>query len=299
VRRKALSGRADRWKIFLEQTPVFPRCLAASIHSWPWRIQTCDSCSQRRPSGIAPSPLTRRALSLAPRASPRPRKSRACSTQNLKPNLCPFFSLQAPLFFVHECDCVPWNRSELAKSYDNRDATVGKGFTLCGDHFDVHRFHSELIYGRRGDSETGEGIAMCRVGGELKCLVSVRIRLVSICGCSFLCMVISMLILPSPPANAVTAIASHQTTTASQKTVFVLITYNFPVLSARAVPQLVDFCKRYGMTTLSPHVLRDAFLKLDFLSCDMTALSVLYPRNPYVDSCPLRFVSSSSAVAVL
>ena len=73
--------------------------------------------------------------------------------------------------------CV-FYRSELAKSYDNRDATVGKGFTLCGDHFDVHRFHSELIYGRRGDSETGEGIAMCRVGGEFKCLVSVRIRLV-------------------------------------------------------------------------------------------------------------------------
>ena len=44
---------------------------------------------------------------------------------------------------------------------------------------------------------------------------------------------------------------SFQTTTASQKTVFVLITYNFPVLSARAVPQLVDFCKRYGTAILS------------------------------------------------
>lgn len=80
-------------------------------------------------------------------------------------------SFSTPSIRVQLCVC---NRSELAKSYDNRDATVGKGFTLCGDHFDVHRFHSELIYGRRGDSETGEGVALCRVRGELKmiCLIS-------------------------------------------------------------------------------------------------------------------------------
>jgi len=29
-------------------------------------------------------------------------------------------------------------------------------------HFDVHRFHPPLIYGRRGGPDDGEGIALCR-----------------------------------------------------------------------------------------------------------------------------------------
>lgn len=33
--------------------------------------------------------------------------------------------------------------------------TIGKGFRFTGDHFDVHRFHPPLVYGRRGDAETG------------------------------------------------------------------------------------------------------------------------------------------------
>jgi preprotein translocase subunit Sec63 len=59
-------------------------------------------------------------------------------------------------------------------------------------------FHDNLIYGRRGDAETGEGIALCK------------------------------------------------TVTQSGKTVFALITYVFPMLSARAVPQLVEFCQEHG-----------------------------------------------------
>ena len=29
-------------------------------------------------------------------------------------------------------------------------------------HYDVHRFHPPLIYGRRGGPDDGEGIALCR-----------------------------------------------------------------------------------------------------------------------------------------
>jgi hypothetical protein len=37
------------------------------------------------------------------------------------------------------------------------------GFDLAGDHFDVFRFHPPLIYGRRGNSDEGEGISLARV----------------------------------------------------------------------------------------------------------------------------------------
>ncbi len=38
-----------------------------------------------------------------------------------------------------------------------------------------------------------------------------------------------------------------QTSNAAGQLVFVLITYDYPTLSARAVPQLEEFCRRYGM----------------------------------------------------
>ncbi len=37
----------------------------------------------------------------------------------------------------------------------DRDTTIGKGFRFCGNHFDVHRFHPPLVYGRRGGPEGG------------------------------------------------------------------------------------------------------------------------------------------------
>jgi len=88
------------------------------------------------------------------------------------------------------------NQSELSsylKAYDSRDATIGAGFVLGGDHFDVHRFHPPLIYGRRGDADNGEGISLAR--GKSK----------------------------------------------SGKVVYLLITYVLPIVSARAVPQQIDF----------------------------------------------------------
>jgi len=49
------------------------------------------------------------------------------------------------------------------KAYESRDNTIGAGFTLLKEHYDVHRFHPPLIYGRRGDADVGEGISLCRV----------------------------------------------------------------------------------------------------------------------------------------
>eukprot|EP00331_Platyophrya_macrostoma_P034803 CAMPEP_0176441024 /NCGR_PEP_ID=MMETSP0127-20121128/20939_1 /TAXON_ID=938130 /ORGANISM="Platyophrya macrostoma, Strain WH" /LENGTH=143 /DNA_ID=CAMNT_0017825699 /DNA_START=17 /DNA_END=448 /DNA_ORIENTATION=- len=83
--------------------------------------------------------------------------------------------------------------SAYLTAYDSRDNTVGAGFTLGGDHFDVHRFHPPLIYGRRGDADVGEGISLAR--GKSK----------------------------------------------GGQTIYLLITYVLPIVSARAVPQQIDF----------------------------------------------------------
>ena len=47
-------------------------------------------------------------------------------------------------------------------AYEDRDTTVGEGFFVNNTHFDVHRFHPPLVYGRRGGPDDGEGIALCR-----------------------------------------------------------------------------------------------------------------------------------------
>ena len=47
-------------------------------------------------------------------------------------------------------------------AFEDRDTTVGEGFFVNDVHFDVHRFHPPLIYGRRGGPDDGEGIALCR-----------------------------------------------------------------------------------------------------------------------------------------
>jgi len=84
----------------------------------------------------------------------------------------------------------------LLTAFKDYDTTVGGGLTIAGDNYDVHRFYETLIYGRRGDNETGEGIALCKVIGNK-----------------------------------------------NKKSYFGLITYGFPTLSARAVPQLKDFMR--------------------------------------------------------
>jgi hypothetical protein len=86
------------------------------------------------------------------------------------------------------------------KAYESRDETIGRGthrntlgFVLLGEHYDVHRYHPPLVYGRRGNAETGEGIS-CAVGKSKK----------------------------------------------GEKT-YLLITYILPIISARAVPQQINF----------------------------------------------------------
>ena len=85
-------------------------------------------------------------------------------------------------------------------AFEDRDTTVGEGFFINDVHFDVHRYHPPLIYGRRGGPDDGEGIALCRFKPK------------------------------SPSADGETF-------------QFLLITYLLPILSAKAVPQMVKFCE--------------------------------------------------------
>ena len=39
---------------------------------------------------------------------------------------------------------------EFLTVFDDRTTTIGKGFVFCRYHFDAHRFHPPLTYGRRG-----------------------------------------------------------------------------------------------------------------------------------------------------
>ena len=86
------------------------------------------------------------------------------------------------------------------QAYEDRDVTVGEGFFVNNVHFDVHRFHPPLIYGRRGGPEDGEGIALVRY----------------------------------KPRNPSDAGETYQ---------YLLATYLLPILSPKAVPQMVKFCE--------------------------------------------------------
>ena len=82
-------------------------------------------------------------------------------------------------------------------AYADRDTTVGEGFFVNNVLFDVHRFHTPLIYGRRGGPDDGEGIALARF----------------------------------KPKQAISG-ETYQ---------YLLITYLIPILSAKAVPEMVKF----------------------------------------------------------
>ena len=84
---------------------------------------------------------------------------------------------------------------------------MGNGFYINDIHFDVHRFHVPLIYGRRGGPEDGEGIALARI-------------------------------VPSEKKG-------------DEEYWFMVITYELPILSAKAVPQMVDFVNNNNVGTVS------------------------------------------------
>ena len=71
------------------------------------------------------------------------------------------------------------------------------GFMLLGEHYDVHRYHPPLVYGRRGNAENGEGISLA-VGK-----------------------------------------------TKEKEKVYLLITYVLPIISARAIPQQINFYNEF------------------------------------------------------
>lgn len=48
------------------------------------------------------------------------------------------------------------------EAYNGRDETITKGITIDKVHFDVHRFHPPLIYGRISTEELNEGIALAK-----------------------------------------------------------------------------------------------------------------------------------------
>ena len=87
---------------------------------------------------------------------------------------------------------------KLTEAFGSRDETITHGFDLCEDHFDVHRFHPPLVYGRRGDCEVGEGI--CLIRGKDN----------------------------------------------EGEVVFMVLCYELPIVSARAIPQGIEFFNTYG-----------------------------------------------------
>ena len=111
------------------------------------------------------------------------------------------FTDKGQVIGANKCSLLPDEIKFYLQAYDDRDTTVGEGFFINNEHFDVHRFHPPLIYGRRGGPDEGEGIALCRI-------------------------------------------APRATTGAEgEKYWYLLITYLLPILSAKAVPQMVKFAE--------------------------------------------------------
>ena len=102
---------------------------------------------------------------------------------------------------ANKCTLLPDEIKFYIAAFEDRDTTVGEGFFINGEHYDVHRFHPPLIYGRRGGPDEGEGIALCRIKPR------------------------------NTPAGS------------EEKYWFLLITYLLPILSAKAVPQMVKFAE--------------------------------------------------------
>lgn len=76
----------------------------------------------------------------------------------------------------------------------------------------MQRWYDNLVYGRRGDAGEGEGIALHKVWRSSIFVFSYRLKVVN--------------------EN-------------TKKNLFAIITYGYPMLSARAVPMLQDFCKKF------------------------------------------------------
>ena len=72
------------------------------------------------------------------------------------------FTDKKQILAKNKAELLPDELEFYVHAYADRDTTVGEGFFVNNVHFDVHRFHEPLIYGRRGGPDEGEGIALCR-----------------------------------------------------------------------------------------------------------------------------------------
>ena len=86
------------------------------------------------------------------------------STKVLEDEFAKFEDWYKAIIFDKNCNIIAKKNCDKLKdgelkefltSFDDRDTTIGKGFMFCGYHFDAHRFHPPLTYGRRGGPEGG------------------------------------------------------------------------------------------------------------------------------------------------
>jgi len=102
---------------------------------------------------------------------------------------------------------------DLLTAFDDYDNAFRFGLDIDKTHYDVHRFFDHLIYGRNGDSKVGEGICICKVTitkGKKKTKKKQK----------------------------------DEEGKSQEKCIYGLITYGFPTLSSRAIPQLLEFSKK-------------------------------------------------------
>eukprot|EP00918_Siedleckia_nematoides_P074069 GHVU01161823.1.p3 GENE.GHVU01161823.1~~GHVU01161823.1.p3 ORF type:complete len:116 (-),score=18.01 GHVU01161823.1:630-977(-) len=64
-------------------------------------------------------------------------------------------------------------RSKFVNALDERDVTIGRGLTIGGRRFEVHRIHPPLVYGRRGNPDDSEGIAVAHGSRDGRAIVAV------------------------------------------------------------------------------------------------------------------------------
>lgn len=77
-------------------------------------------------------------------------------------NMSVVFTDKQQILASNKAELQPEEVEFYVNAYADRDTTVGEGFFINNVHFDVHRYHEPLIYGRRGGPDEGEGIALCR-----------------------------------------------------------------------------------------------------------------------------------------
>jgi len=116
------------------------------------------------------------------------------------------------------CDVDLNEIEDLLTAFDDHDDAFRYGLQINGDHYDVHRFFDTLIYGRRGDSKTGEGICICKTTKN--------------------------------SAKGKKEAKEEKSKEEKEPCIYALITYGFPTLSARAIPQLQEFCEKHVLPLL-------------------------------------------------